>query len=175
MAPGAGRAGELCRRLEPLSRQANRAAEALMAALLGLMAVLVGVQVAGRFLLGYSIAWSDELTRFLLVWISFLGVSVAARRGAHPGIETLVRALPPPLARLAGRLALLLSLAFLGLVCVSGGELVTHTWAQRSPSLGLRMSWPYLAVPLSALLVLLHWSARGHAAASEPGAEGANG
>lgn len=132
-----------------------------MAVLLAVMAVLVGVQIAGRFLFGYSIPWSDELARFLLVWIAFLGVSAAARRGAHPGIDTLVRALPPSGARHARRLALLLSLLFMALVAGYGGELVLRTWAQRSPSLGLRMSWPYLAVPASAALVLLHWAARG--------------
>jgi TRAP-type C4-dicarboxylate transport system permease small subunit len=132
-----------------------------MAVLLAAMALLVGVQVAGRFLFGYSIPWSDELARFLLVWIAFLGVSAAARRGAHPGIDTLVRGLPPSGARLARRLALLLSLLFMALVATYGGELVRRTWPQRSPSLGLRMSWPYLAVPASAVLVLLHWAALG--------------
>jgi TRAP-type C4-dicarboxylate transport system permease small subunit len=161
-------------RLEAVSRAANRAAEHLMAALLALMAILVGVQVAGRFLFHYSIPWSDELTRFLLVWVSFLGVSAAARRGAHPGIDMLVRALPPRWQRVAGRLALLLAFAFLALVLLAGGELVVRTWAQRSPSLGWRMSWPHLAVPLSALLALLHWAALGatHSAAGHPESAG---
>lgn len=155
--------------LETLSRRANTAAEAAMGALLAAMAVLIGAQIAGRFVFGYSIAWSDELARFLLVWVSFLGVSVAVRRGAHPGIDALVRACPRPVARTAARVALLLSLLFAGLVLVTGAELVHRTWGQRSPSLGLRMGLPYLAVPLSGLLALLHWAALGRHAPVEAG------
>ncbi len=158
-------------RLDSLSRATNRLAEAVLAALLAAMTLVVGLQVAGRFLFRYSIPWSDELGRFLLVWISFLGVSVAARRLAHPGIDSLVRLLPPAAARVAVRLALLLCVLFLAAVVFYGGELVARTWGQRSPTLELRMGWIYLAVPVSALLVLLHWAAVGRATA-EPGETG---
>jgi TRAP-type C4-dicarboxylate transport system permease small subunit len=146
-----------------------------MSVLLAGMALLVGAQIAGRFVFGYSIPWSDELARFLLVWISFLGLSVAARRGAHPGIDTVVHALPRRLAGVARRLGWLLSLLFVALVLASGAELVRRTWGQHSPSLGLRMAWPYLAVPLSGLLVLLHWIARGATGVAPGGREDANG
>ncbi len=158
-------------RLDSLSRATNRLAEFALVVLLAAMTLVVGLQVAGRFVFAYSLPWSDELGRFLLVWISFLGVSVAARRGAHPGIDSLVRLLPADGARLAVRLALLLSVLFLAIVVFYGGELVARTWGQRSPTLELRMGWLYLAVPVSALLVLLHWVALGRAAA-EPGEAG---
>ena len=91
--------------LELLSRALNRAAEWVMAVLLLAMTLLVGAQIAGRFLFVYSLFWSDELARFLLVWIAFLGMSVGVHRGAHPGVDSLVRILPPPWRRAAGMLA----------------------------------------------------------------------
>lgn len=127
-----------------------------MAVLLAAMTLMVGVQIAGRFVFSYSIFWSDELTRFLLIWISFLGMSVGVRRGAHPGIDSLVRALPPRSARVVLTVALLLCLCFFAVMVVYGGILVLRTWPQRSVSLGLRMSIPYLAVPASGLLMFLH-------------------
>lgn len=127
-----------------------------MGIFLAAMTLLVGVQIAGRFVFSYSIFWSDELTRFLLIWISFLGMSVGVRRGAHPGIECLMRALPPRSARVVLTTALLLCLLFFAVMVVYGGILVHRTWPQRSVSLGLRMSIPYLAVPASGLLMLLH-------------------
>ncbi len=132
-----------------------------MAVLLAVMTLLVGVQILGRFVFGFSIFWSDELARFLLIWISFLGMSVGVRRGAHPGIASLVRALPARSARSLFTVALLLSLLFFGVMVVYGGFLVIRTWPQRSVSLGLRMSIPYLAVPASGLLMLLHSAAIG--------------
>jgi len=147
--------------LDALSQGANRLAERVMAALLTAMALLVGVQIAGRFVFEYSIFWSDELARFLLIWISFLGMSVGVRRGAHPGIDSLVRALPPRSARLVLGLAFLLSLLFFAVMVVYGGALVLRTWPQRSVALELRMGIPYLAVPVSGLLMCLHAAARG--------------
>lgn len=143
-------------RMDALSHGANRLAEGVMAVFLAAMTLMVGVQIAGRFVFSYSIFWSDELTRFLLIWISFLGMSVGVRRGAHPGIDSLVRALPPRPARALLTLALLLCLLFFAVMVVYGGILVLRTWPQRSVSLGLRMSIPYLAVPASGLLMFLH-------------------
>jgi TRAP-type transport system small permease protein len=146
-------------RLDGLSRAANRLAEQVTAVLLAAMTLLAGVQVAGRFVFSYSIFWSDELARFLLVWISFLGISIGARRAAHPGVDGLVRALPARWARPAIRLALLVSLVFFAVMVVSGGALVLRTWPQASTSLGIRMGIPYLAVPVSGLLMGLHTAA----------------
>lgn len=147
--------------LEQLSRRLNRAAEWIMAALLAAMTLLVGAQIAGRFALGASIFWSDELARFLLVWIAFLGMSVGVRRGAHPGVDSLVRALPGSVGRAARRLALAGCLLFFLVIAGYGAWLALATWQQRSPSLGLRMGLPYLAVPTAGLLMLLHALAAG--------------
>ena len=148
-------------RMDALSHGANRLAEGVMVVFLAAMTLLVGVQIAGRFVFSYSIFWSDELTRFLLIWVSFLGMSVGLRRGAHPGIDSLVRALPPRPARALLTTALLLCLLFFAVMVVYGGILVLRTWPQRSVSLGFRMSIPYLAVPASGLLMFLHAAAVG--------------
>ncbi|HTU02945.1 MAG TPA: TRAP transporter small permease [Candidatus Sulfotelmatobacter sp.] len=157
------------RSLEVLSRGANWMAEALMGVLLASMTLLVGAQIAGRFLIGYSIFWSDELARFLLVWIAFLGMSAGVRRARHPGIDTVVRGLPPAWARGAAALSLLLSLLFFAVMLWYGAALVARTWPQRSTSLGVRMGIPYLAVPLAGLLMGLHVLAAG-VAPQRPGA-----
>ncbi len=147
--------------MDALSHGANRLAERVMAVMLLAMTLLVGVQIAGRFVFSYSIFWSDELARFLLIWISFLGMSVGVRRGAHPGIDSLVRVLPPRSAHVSLTAGILLCLLFFGVMVVYGGMLVLRTWPQRSVALELRMGIPYLAVPVSGLLMFLHAAAIG--------------
>ncbi len=159
-------------RVDALSHGANRLVEWVMAALLAAMTLLVGVQIAGRFVFGYSLLWSDELARFLLIWIAFLGMSIGVRRGAHPGIDSLVRALPPRGRRAALALALLLGLLFFAVMVVSGGVLVLRTWPQRSVALEIRMGIPYLAVPVSGFLMFLHAAALGVRGAPPPAAAG---
>jgi TRAP-type C4-dicarboxylate transport system permease small subunit len=132
-----------------------------MAVLLAAMTLLVGFQIAGRFIFATSIFWSDEATRFLLIWISFLGMSVGTRRGAHPAVDSLVRGLPRHWARLVLTLTLILSLLFFAVMVVYGSILVVQTWPQRSVTLELRMGIPYLAVPVSGLLMFLHLAALG--------------
>jgi len=139
-----------------LSRELNRLAEWAMAVLLAALTLLVGVQIAGRFLFAYSIFWSDELARFLLVWAAFLGMSVGVRRRAHPAVDGLVRGLRPRGARVAFGAAVACSLLFFLVMVGYGTVLVQRTWLQRSPSLGLRMGLPYLAVPVAGILMGLH-------------------
>jgi C4-dicarboxylate transporter DctQ subunit len=145
--------------LDLLSRGLNRLAEWVTVVLLATLTLLVGVQIAGRFLFGYSIFWSDELARFLLVWAAFLGMSVGVRRESHPAVDSLVRTLPPGGARVAFGVAVACSLLFFLVMVGYGTLLVQRTWLQRSPSLGLRMGLPYLAVPVAGLLMSLHTTA----------------
>src|ERR1044071_8404982 len=59
------------------------------------MVVLVFSNVVMRYAFNSGIATSEELSRWLLVWLTFLGAIVALRQHAHLGVDTLVRALPP--------------------------------------------------------------------------------
>lgn len=145
--------------IEALSRESNRWAERVMALLIGAMTVLVGAQIAGRFLFGYSLFWSDELARFLLIWIAFLGMSVGVRRGAHPSVDSVVRCLPSAWNPAASLAATACCLLFFLVMVGYGTLLVLRTWGQHSPSLGLRMGVPYLAVPTAGALMGLHTTA----------------
>ncbi len=151
--------------IDAVSRSLNRLAEWAMVLLLAAMALVTGLAIAGRFVFSYSFFWSDELTRFLLVWVAFLGMSVGVRRGAHPGIDSLTRALPHRASGFVLGCAALLALCFFAVMAGYGGVLTVRAWPQRSPSLGLRMAVPYLAVPAAGLLMGVHtialWPRRG--------------
>src|SRR6187397_610925 len=67
----------------------------VIALCLAVMVVLVFGNVVLRYGFNSGIRVSDELSRWLLVWLTFLGAIVALRQHAHLGVDTLVRALPP--------------------------------------------------------------------------------
>ena len=73
--------------LERLSRKINFWVEYLLFGLGFAMAALVAVQVFFRYVLNHSLFWSEELARYFLVWLTFLGASVAYYRKVHPGID----------------------------------------------------------------------------------------
>jgi TRAP-type C4-dicarboxylate transport system permease small subunit len=66
----------------------------IIAAFLAVMVVLVFGNVVLRYGFNSGIAISEELSRWLLVWLTFLGAVVAMREHAHLGVDSLVRMLP---------------------------------------------------------------------------------
>ncbi|MCK1654737.1 TRAP transporter small permease [Bradyrhizobium sp. 149] len=66
----------------------------IIAAFLAVMVVLVFGNVVLRYGFNSGIAISEELSRWFLVWLTFLGAIVAMREHAHLGVDTIVRMLP---------------------------------------------------------------------------------
>jgi TRAP-type C4-dicarboxylate transport system permease small subunit len=131
--------------------------QTLLMVLMALLVVSVTWQVLSRYLLGAPSHWTEELARFLLVWIGVLGASYAFHMKMHLGIDLLA-------LRLRGRSAFWLELfintvvaVFAILVMIVGGaNLVMMTWElqQLSAGLGLPMAWVYSVVPLSGGLIV---------------------
>ena len=119
------------------------------------MAALIGVitlQIVSRVFFT-AVGWTEEVARFLLVWITFLAATLAFRRGRHIAVTFVVDALPGLPRRLARIAALLVSLGFLlGLVTI-GWEYMQVQSFQKSASLRLSMTWVYAVIPLSATIM----------------------
>lgn len=143
-------------RIDRLSRRLNAAVEASLALLGGTMVLVVAAQVFCRYLLNHSLFWSEELARYLLVWLTFLGATVAYRRGLHPSVDVIYARLasgPARAMRLAGGLAALL---LFGVMTIGGAEFAHFIRAQISPALQVPKWTVMLVVPLSGGIMILH-------------------
>jgi TRAP-type transport system small permease protein len=80
--------------VKPLSNLFFRLAEALLVLMLCAMVVMVFGNVVLRYGFNTGIDFSEELSRFFFIWITFLGAIIAMRENAHLGLDTLVRVLP---------------------------------------------------------------------------------
>lgn len=130
----------------------------LLAALMGALVLAVSWQVISRYVLSAPSVWTEELARFLLVWIGVLGASYAYRARVHLAIDLLPRKLG--VRKGAGLEAVNASLVgvFAAVVMMfGGGRLVLITWElnQISPALGWPMAVVYSVVPLSGALLML--------------------
>ncbi len=146
----------LCRTVSYCSGQANRAVEWFLFVIGFGMAMLIGVQVFCRYGLNHSLFWSEEIGRICLVWISFLGASAAYKRKAHIGIDVVVSRLPERAARGCELVVLLLSSVFFVILVVYGIAFIRFVWGQKTAALGINQGIPYMALPLSGALFLLH-------------------
>ena len=140
---------------QALRRRIDRFLERLLALLMAVMVLNVCWQVATRFLFQNPSSYTEELARFLLIWVGLLGASYAYGRRMHLAIDLLGRLRPAWRAGL--RTAALASTVGFGLTALvaGGGHLVSLTLdlGQTSAALGWSLGYVYLAVPLSGLLI----------------------
>lgn len=129
---------------------------AIIFAMMAVMATLVFTNVITRYIFNFSIIWAEEVSQYLMIWIAYLGAGLALRQGRHVAIEMFQDMLPARLSR-ATRAGIVLSiLAFLVVLAVLGFQFVAFAWVQETPVLNISLGIPYLAVPIGAMLFVLH-------------------
>jgi TRAP-type C4-dicarboxylate transport system permease small subunit len=141
---------------------------ALVIALLAAMAIMVFANVALRILTDYSILWTEEASRYAMVWLTFLGAGLVMRYGGHIGIDTLEQA-SPRFAPMLRALVFALLAVFFCVMVVVGIRYAILTWAQTTPVLEWPIGAIYLAMPIGSALMLVHLGlmARGYIARRE--------
>ncbi len=97
-----------------------RLEEGLIAFLLAAMTLITFAQVIARYVFNYSFVWALELTTFIFGGLIFLGMSYGVKKGAHIGVDALVRILPASTARIVAIIATLLCLLYAGIVFTGG-------------------------------------------------------
>lgn len=122
--------------------------------LLGAMTLIVIAGVFCRYVLGNALPWSEELAKFLMVWMTFVAAPIALKSGALVAIGTLTD-------RLRGRayslMLLLVYLTIISLMVVfikDGGFLTWNARIQRASTFNLSISYVYIAMPIGALVIL---------------------
>lgn len=119
------------------------------------MAALIGVitlQIVSRVLFT-AVGWTEEVARFLLVWITFLAGTLAFQRGRHIAVTFAVNALPGRLRQAARIAALLVVLAFMITLMVIGYRYMQVQSFQKSASLRLSMTYVYAVMPICAAIM----------------------
>jgi TRAP-type C4-dicarboxylate transport system permease small subunit len=137
------------------------------------MTVLIFIQVIFRYVFNQPLAWTEELGRFLFIWMTFVAGVVAARRGQHIGVELIVNMLPRAGKKAIGVFAHLVSTAFFGIISFYCISLWDKLSSQLSPALSLPMSCVYLGIILGSFFMGLHYFCSAIALCL-PGKEGEN-
>ncbi len=142
--------------LDRISQALNRRVKRVVCAMGMAMALVVAAQVVCRYGFNHSLFWSEELARFLLIWLSFLGATVAYCQGVHPGVDSLVRRLPDRWRTAAALLSFLAGAILFAVMVVSGTQFAWFVRLQIFPATGVA-KWIIMAVvPVSGLIFLVH-------------------
>lgn len=137
----------------------DKALGSFLVALLVLMVLAVLWQVFSRYIAKNPSSWTEELSRYLFIWIGILGAAYASGQQTHLAIDILPPKLEPQnrikLRILINVLVILFSLTVL---VIGGANLVyvNYDLGQSSAALNIPLSFVYMIVPLSGILVIFY-------------------
>jgi TRAP-type transport system small permease protein len=145
-------------RLAVFERGLMRVNRAALVLLLAAMAIIIFANVVLRYTTSQSIEWAEEVARYLMVWLTFLGAGPVLRYGGHIAVENLQDALPPRAAYALRALIALILMSFFGFMVWFGLVYLERVQYQMTPTTQISMSWVYAAMPVGGLLLMLHFA-----------------
>jgi len=145
--------------LEKLKKFLNNFEGYFCIAAMILMSIVVFIQVVFRFIIKSSLPWSEELSRYLLVWVTFLGGAYGVRKGAHIGIEAFSLLLPKKAQKLLSIFVMILCVALCFAIFVHGISIVNTQLekGQLSPAMRIPIGYMYAAIPVGMVVFIIRY------------------
>lgn len=134
--------------------------EFVLVCLMIALCTVIFVGVYTRYVMGQAVPWSDEVARYLFIWMSFLGAAVAVRRRLHYVVHLIVDRFEKKAKFAAGLLSWVIVMGFSVFLTIQGIRVMEGVSVQVSPALELTLSWVFLAIPVHGVLSFIY--ASGH-------------
>lgn len=119
------------------------------------LAVVVFVQFFTRYVLNDSIAWTEEIARYLLIAVTFLGAAIAVRKNTHIHVEFFYRYLPRPAGRFAATVVDVVRILFLAYFAYLTWKVLQLMGNQRMASVDLPIGLLYWVVLIGFVVMLV--------------------
>ena len=114
------------------------------------------LQVFFRYVLNYSLSWTEEIGRYSFVWLTFVGAAICVRTDSHIGLDIVTKRLSKRNQFAFRTLVEIGTLAFLLFLMYEGGLIARKTFTQVSAALHVPMGVFYLSIPVGALLMFIN-------------------
>ncbi len=136
---------------------------------MALITVIMLVQVAARYIFNSSLIWAEELCRYILIWQTFLFISMAFRAGELVAVDILTNMMPPKVLYILRLLVAVPIALFLALMVKYGIDFASRFSRQTIPAIdfiwnaltgrnaGLTVIWVYISVSIGSALLLFHF------------------
>lgn len=122
---------------------------------MGLMLAIIFIQVISRYFFSYTASYSEELSRYLFVWVTFLSLPIVSRQGGHMVVGLLLEKFTGKRLRRLRITGDLCGMAFLVIMIWQGVRMIMLAKWQVSPAMELPMSYVYVAIPLGCAAMLM--------------------
>lgn len=131
----------------------------VLVAIMSVMVINVLWQVFSRYITGNPSSFTDELARYLMIWVGVLGAAYVSGRNMHVAIDVLPMRAGKKTQRLLFRIVNVLIILFAFFALVVGGIRLVHIsyiLGQHSPALNVPLALVYMVLPLSGLLIIYY-------------------
>jgi TRAP-type C4-dicarboxylate transport system permease small subunit len=141
--------------LQRISRTINAVVEKILFLIGAAICVILFAQVVFRYA-GASLGWSEEVSRHLLVAITFMGGTVAYKRASFIGLKGFGHKLGPAIQQVIVVGLQVLTLACFGLIAWFGAVYTVKAAEHTSSSLQIPMAVPFAVIPVASVIFVVH-------------------
>ena len=141
--------------IHDIDKVINKILRFIVIFMLSVMSVVVFAQVLFR-IVHLSIPWSEELSKYLLIWSTFLGAAICIRKGSLVGLEFLKNSMSEEKQKILQTILNLIVCAMLLFLINVGFWAVRRVWFQITPVLKLSMGLMYAAIPSGSVFMLIN-------------------
>lgn len=120
------------------------------------MVAVVSLQVTNRYVFNNPLSWTEEVARFIFVWITFLGAFLALKSKAHIGVNSLMTRFSDKTRNVVGKITIFFIIWYLSYLFLFGVKIVLETAQTFTPALNISFSYIYVAIPLSAIFMIFY-------------------
>jgi TRAP-type C4-dicarboxylate transport system permease small subunit len=137
--------------MQNISNIIMKSLEILVVIILAVMSILVIVNVGLRFAFSSGIVVSEELSRFLFIWVVFLGAIIAMKSDSHIYVDFIRKALPKPIQSFVKVFCYGAMLYCCYLLCVGSYELYEFNMEDLSPVAQIPLGYIYISGSIGAI------------------------
>lgn len=141
--------------IHDIDKVINKILRFIVIIMLSVMSVVVFAQVLFR-IVHLSIPWSEELSKYLLIWSTFLGAAICIWKGSLVGLEFLKNSMSEEKQKILQTILNLIVCAMLLFLINVGFWAVRRVWFQITPVLKLSMGLMYAAIPIGSVFMLIN-------------------
>ena len=142
--------------LEWMSDTINLVTKYALTVLMAAMTAIIALQVFYRYVLNQPLTWSEEIARYLMIWITFLGSAMAVKYSEHIGVTFILERFP---LRVRNGIGVTLNIAvvvFFAMTAWQGAALTLRVVPQQAPATWISMAWAYSSIPVGCGFMLVH-------------------
>nr|WP_246602525.1 TRAP transporter small permease [Sporosarcina aquimarina] len=139
-----------------MTNYVNKVVGWLLFIMLAIMSVLISWQVFARFVVGESLTFSEEASRFLMIWLVMLGTAYSIKEGSIIAVDILQNKLKGNILSISKVVMSVVGCIFYVIMVVYGIKTAQAVSFQTAPTTGLSMFWPMFAIPVGGALMFLN-------------------